>query len=254
MSSAAPLAKAQDLKASNSRASSNNRAALFARAASADSDSHTQLQHEAQPDPSSVATRCAEAVETPLEADRRTASQTSSASVVGPMSARRPNSDRRTHSHLGADQCQTDHSVGSTQGSSFHTASIHDHCQDSHHVQNRAPLLVAQNNAALELNGLSDPPFAHASSCGSDSSLSLPHQGSAQYGEDQDEASSEDEEASSSRTRNLNTPEHKQLSALAYNQVLLELRQQQGVRQQDNNGSSSAASAVIGKHATYISL
>lgn len=237
------------MTASNSRASSSNRAALFARAASADSDSHTQLQREAQPDPP-----CAEAVETPLEADIRTASQASSASVVGPMSASRPSSDRRTHSHQGADQCQTDHSVGSKQGSSFHTASIHDHCQDSHHVQNRAPLLVAQNDAALELTSLSDPPLVHASSCGSDSSLSLPHQGSAQYVEDQDEASSEEEEASSSRTWDLNTPEHKQLSALAYNQVLLELRQQQGVRQQDNNGSSSAASSVIGKHATYISL
>ena len=138
--------------------------------------------------------------------------------------------------------------MGSTQGSKMEGASTHGPSHGLHHAQRSAPLLGMQAEAS-ELRGSSDPNSTPASSCGSDSSLSLPHQGSAQYGENHDEVSSEEEEANSSRARDLNTPEHKQLSALAYNQVLLELRQQQGSRQQDSNGSSIAASSVIGKHA-----
>lgn len=276
----------QVARAPNNRASSDNRAALFARAASAEPDSQHESQHrpqhESQHEPQSQAPIFA----TPNAAtcqdvsDRRTLTQTSCASVTGPEQA--VATDRCTQAQTEALHVHTaQHSAGSMQSSRVSTAVAHGDHQALNVLppQDSSDELDVQFYAALASQTPADPPLGPTSSCTSESSLSLPHQDSAQYGTGPKEASftysdtesalhsvgsvqhdseqeqemlSGDEEAESARAGDLNTPEQKRQSARAFNEVILELRQQHRGSRQNNDSTASAASSVLGKLLTRV--
>lgn len=198
-------------------------------------------QHESQQQSTAVVTPPAASG---LDTDRHTVSETSLDSVTGPAPAAGP----RKNPHVRIQ----------VEGRHDHMTSISDNASLS--PQQRHCVLVNPHNQGMDGQSSTGsqtqtpagPQLTPAHFHSSDSSLSLPGQGSAQSSIGNPGNFSGDDEAESSRVGDLNTPEQRQQSALAFRNVISELRQQQGNRQHSNDDVASATSSHYGKAAALI--
>lgn len=249
VSGSAPSVKSPDCRSFNARGSSNsNRAALLGRTASA-SQHESQLSTQSQ---TQCQTPTASKVHSHLRAQilATNVSETSSTSVTGPLAA--ATAALASDSHLQTPLAHTHHAMHEMSSTTGTAANAESAFYAMRAPQDNSSYRNMQSSGGAGSQTLADPQQTLADpqftpTARSDSSLSLPSQDSADSNSGPSDCSSAADEAESSRPRDLNTPEHRQRSALAFNRVISELRQQQGGAQLRNGRPSSAASSVYGK-------